>query len=252
MSTVSKFILSVLGLFLLVYWEEGLAQASQKSSSLLLEGGISALRCKDYFRSPFTYRGTSWQLAVVYQQERRHILHVEGNYGSGSIQSPVSMPATAQVVSLLGGYFFQVGNKSNTTLKFRFYVGGLARGFGLLANYSPDLEASQTQTTLSTSVNLAGSVRYQFDKTHQVTWTLHTPLGAGVYRPDYPFFGKEQWGWTGLGKSRIVSVLLRYDYKLAGDWYVTANYHYDYFQYNQPQPVFLLNHQLSVGIKKSF
>jgi hypothetical protein len=252
MRTVPKLISYVLGLLLHMCWEEGLGQTSLKSRSLLLQAGISPLRCKDYFHSPFTYRGTNWQAGVVYQQESRNMLHIEASYGRGSIQSSVSVPATAQLVNLLGGYFFQLGNKTSNTPKFRFYAGGLGRGFGLLANYAPNLESSQTQTTLSTSINLAGSVKYQFDDWHRVTCTLYTPLAAAIYRPDYPFFGREQWGWTGLGKSRIVSILLAYHYKLAANWQLTASYHYDYFQYNQPQPVFLLSHDLSVGLKKSF
>lgn len=252
MKTAQRLLLFVLGLFLHLYAVEGLSQTSQKSKSLLLQAGVSPLRCKDYFHSPFTYRGINWHVGLVYQQESRNILYIEGSYGRGSFQSLVSVPATAQLVNLLGGYFFQLGNKTSTTPTCRFYVGGLGRGFSLLANYSPDLESSQTQTTLSTSINLAGSVRYQFNDTHRVTWTLYTPLAAAIYRPDYPFYGKDHWGWTGLGKSRIVSILLGYHYKLAGDWHLTASYHYDYFHYNQPQPIFLLNHYLSVGLKKSF
>jgi hypothetical protein len=78
------------------------------------------------------------------------------------------------------------------------------------------------------------------------------PIAGVVYRPNFEIDGETLTKVTLPGKSNLFSITLDYNYKLTPKLSVTATYHYNYFTFNKPRPITILQNGLFIGVRKTF
>ena len=81
---------------------------------------------------------------------------------------------------------------------------------------------------------------------------LGIPVFGLVYRPDFEINGKTLTKTTLIGKSNLFSVKLEYAYKLTNRLDFTATYTYNYFMFDEPRPITILQNGLAIGIRRTF
>lgn len=229
------------------------AFAQEKSRFVGLSAGFTSLQIKDYFHSDYTYRGTGLGVQAWYGQERlKTNWQLDVGYAQATPQSIVSRKASTQLVDLRGSYQWRLSPAGSVKNRFHGFAGLGVRLYGISTNYSPDIEVRTVQTTGVAALGLSAKVVYHLNHKHRIQVQAFGSALHAVYRPSYPFDGRDQVGFSWAGKSPVADAQLTYRYQLSRQWQAVGSYHIQYFRYDQPRPVTGLIKQASVGIQRSF
>lgn len=228
------------------------AQDSLKYSTLSLGIGFNTISNNDAFQSPYTYRGTNLLFNSIYARFRTTGLQiVDLTYSGGQIESIVSPKANNKLLLFNYDYLFNLKTKS----AYKKFIPSL--GFGLHTllsntNYLPEVESPKSYLSGAAFLTLSGNIQYQITKKSSVRMQFGLPVFGLVYRPDFEINGKTLTKTTFIGNSILLSAKLEYDYKLTPRLNLTATYNYNYFTFDEPRPIAILQNGLAIGIRKTF
>ncbi len=228
-------------------------EAQQQSRYLEFHAGVAPLQIKDYFYSPYTYRGTGLRLQGMYGQERTKTQwQLEAGYTQTNPQSIVSRKASTRLVDLILNYHWRLSPARQPENRLQYFGGIGLRLLGNSTNYSPDSEVSTVQATAAVSLGASALVSYRFTPVHRLQIQAFASVVSAVYRPDYDYNDKEQIAATWFGKNPILAVQARYQYQFSRKYQATCRYQMSYFKYDQPRSVIWLRQSVSIGIQRSF
>lgn len=228
-------------------------EAQQQSRYLEFHAGVAPLQIKDYFYSPYTYRGTGLRLQGMYGQERTKTQwQLEAGYTQTNPQSIVSRKASTRLVDLILNYHWRLSPASQPENRLQYFGGVGLRLFGNATNYSPDIEVATVQATAAASLGLSAKATYQLDTKQSIHVQAFASVVSAVYRPDYDYNGKEHLALSWLSKSPILALETRYQYRISKKYQATCGYQMSYFKYDQPRSVIWLRQSVSIGIQRSF
>jgi hypothetical protein len=228
------------------------AQDSLKYSTLSFGIGLNTISNKDAFQSPYTYRGTNLLFNSTYTRFRTKGQHIiDLTYSGGQIESIVSPKADNKLLLFNYDYLFNLKTQGANE-KFLTSL-----GFGLHTllsntNYLPEVESPKSYLSGGAYLTVSGNILYHLNKKNSVRVQLGLPLFGLVYRPDFEINGKTLTKATLIGKSNLFSIKLEYDYKLTPKLDLTATYNYNYFSFDEPRPILILQNGLSIGLRKTF
>lgn len=228
------------------------AQDSLKYSTLSFGIGLNTISNKDAFQSPYTYRGTNLLFNSTYTRFRTKGQHIiDLTYSGGQIESIVSPKADNKLLLFNYDYLFNLKTKS-ANVKF---IPSLGFGVHTLlsnTNYLPEVESPKSYLSAGAYFTLSGNILYHLNRKSSVRMQLGLPLFGLVYRLDFEINGKTLTKTTLIGKSNLFSIKLEYDYKLTPKLNLTATYNYNYFTFEEPRPIIILQNGLSIGLRKTF
>lgn len=228
------------------------AQDSLKHSSISFSIGVNRISDKDAFQSPYTYRGTNVLINGIYASVRAKGQRIiDLMYSGGNIRSIVSPQADNKLLLLNYDHLFNL--KTNTTNAQ--FIPSLGIGVHALmnnTNYLPKIESPVSYLSGCAYLAVSGRFLYHLNNRSNVRTLLGLPVFGLVYRPDFEINGKTLTEITQIGKGKLFSVKLQYDYKLASRVDFLATYHYNYFSFDQPNPVAILQNGLSLGVRRIF
>jgi hypothetical protein len=228
------------------------AQDSLKYSTLSLGLGVNTVFNKDAFQSPYTYRGNNLLFNSTFTRFRTKGQHtINLTYSGGQIKSNVSPKAGNKLLLFNYDYLFNLKTKS-TNAKFMPSL-----GFGLHTllsntNYLPDVESPKSYLSGGAFFTWSGYILYHLNRKSGVRMHVGLPLVGLVYRPDFEVNGKTLTKTTLIGKGNLLSITLEYNYKLTSKLNFTATYNYNYFTFDEPRPIIILQIGLSIGLRKTF
>jgi hypothetical protein len=228
------------------------AQDCLKYSTISLGIGLNTISNKDAFQSPYTYRGTNLLLNSTYtcfRTKGQHIIDL--TYSSGQMESIVSPKANNKLILFNYDYLFNLKTKS-ANKKFAPSVGIGLHTLLSNTNYLPKVESPKNYLSGGAYLTLSGNILYHLNKKSSVRMQLGLPVFGLVYRPDFEINGKTLTKTTLIGKSSLLSVKLEYDYKLTPKLNLTAAYNYNYFTFDEPRPITILQNGLLIGLRKTF
>jgi hypothetical protein len=229
-----------------------LAQDSLKYSTISLSIGFNNISDKDEFQSPYTYKGTNLLLNTTYTRfspRGQHIIDL--TYSGGNIKSVVSPQANNKLVLLNYDYLFNL-NRTRINKKL---IPSVGVGFHTLlgfTNYLPEIEAPVSYTSAGSYLTLSGNVLYRLSKKSSISMQLGLPVFGLVYRPDFEINGKTLTKTTLIGQSALLSAKIEYSLKLNPRLNFIATYNYNYFTFDEPRPITILQNGLSIGLRKTF
>lgn len=227
------------------------AQDSLKYSTLSFSLGINSVSNKDEFQSQYTYHGTNLLFNSTYTRfnsNGQHILDL--TYSRGKIKSIVSPDANNTL--LLFNYDFLVNLRKSIYGKFSPSLGGGLHSFLSRTNYLPEVEGSTNYFSGGMYLTLSGNILYRLNNKSSVKMQFGLPLFGVAYRPDFEINGKTLTKTTLIGKSILFSAKLEYNYKLTRNLSLTATYSYNYFTFDEPRPITILQNGLLIGLRKTF
>jgi len=176
---------------------------------------------------------------------------VDVTYSAGGMRSVVSPRAKSQLFVANYDYLFKVRRETAS----QTFIPSLGVGLhSLLAstNYLPNVELPVTYLTATAFLTLSGNVLYRLNKRNQVRMQIALPVAGIVYRPDFEINGKTLTRLTAPGKGGLFFVKLEYAYTISRALDITATYQYNYFSFDEPRPIAILQGGLFFGIRKKF
>jgi len=221
------------------------AQDSLKYSALSFGIGLNTMSNKDAFQSPYTYRGTNLLFNSTYTRFRTKGQYIiDLTYSGGQIESIVSPKADNKL--LLFNYDYLFNFKANSlNKKFTPSLGIGLHTFLSNTNYLPKVESPKSYLSGGAYLTLSGNIHYHLNKKSSVRMQVGLPIFGLVYRPNFEIKGKTLTKTTLIGK-------LEYDYKLSPKLNLTATYNYNYFAFDEPRPITILQNGLLIGLRKTF
>jgi hypothetical protein len=228
------------------------AQDSLRYSTLSLGIGLSSISNKDAFQSPYTYRGTNLIFNVTYTNFRAKGQHIiDLTYSGGQMESIVSPSADNKLLLLNYDYLFNLSGKRGNK---RFIPAGGIGLHSLLSNtnYLPKVESPKNYLSGGSYLTLSGNILYQLNKRNSIRMQFGLPIFGLVYRPDFEINGNTLIKTSVIGKSSLLSVKLEYNFKLRAKLNMTATYSYNYFTFDEPRPITILQNGLLIGLRKTF
>jgi hypothetical protein len=238
--------------FLLVSLNVAHAQDSLKHSTLSINNGVNFTSNKDQFQSPYTYKGTYYLVNSTYTRSNAKGQQiVDFTFSQGKFGSIVSPKAENALLMFDYDYLFNIKTK-NANRKF---VPSL--GFGLHTllsntNYLPEVESSKNYLTGGSYLTLSGNFTYHINKRNALRMQFGLPIFGLVYRPDFEINGKTLIKTNFIGQSIQSSAKLEYAYKLNPKLSLLATYTYNYFSYDEPRSITILQNGLLIGIRRTF
>lgn len=228
------------------------AQDSLKYSTLSVGIGLNNILNKDKFQSPYTYKGTNMLFNSTYFRNRGNSMYIiDLTYSGGRIKSIVSPKADNKLFLLSYDYLFKLKPKKSNTK----FTSSLGLGIHTLisnTNYLPNIELPNSYLSGCAYLTLTGNARYNLNNKSHMRALLALSVIGLVYRPDFEINGKSLTKIALLGKSNLLSAKLEYDYKLSSKLNFTATYSYNYFTYEKPRPITILQNGLLLGLRKTF
>jgi hypothetical protein len=228
------------------------AQDSLKYSTLSLGIGLNTISNKDAFQSPYTYRGTNLLFNSTYTRFRTKGQHIiDLTYSGGQIESVVSPKADNKLLLFNYDYLFNLKTKSFNE-KFTPSLGIGLHTLLSNTNYLPEVESPKSYLSGGAYLALSGNILYHLNKKNSVRMQFGLPVFGLVYRPDFEINGKALTKTTLIGHSSLLSIKLEYDYKLTPKLNLTATYNYNYFTFDEPRPITILQNGLLIGLRRTF
>ncbi|GAB3900259.1 hypothetical protein GCM10028803_22800 [Larkinella knui] len=229
------------------------AVAQQRNRFLGISAGVAPLQIKDQLHSPYTYRGTGLKLRVVYEQERPQTQwQLETGFTQVNPQSVVSRKAASRSMDVILNYRWRLSPADKPENRLQYFGGAGLRLLGNSTNYSPDTDVATVLTTAAVSLGASAQMSYRFSPAHRLQIQAFASAASAVYRPDYAYYGKEQFSVSWLGKNQMADVQVSYQYQFRKNFCGMATYQLSYFKYGQPRPVIWLQQSFGVGIQRSF
>lgn len=227
--------------------------AQQQSQFVGLTMGVTPVQIKDYFHSPYKYRGSGLSLQATYGQERSKTQwQIDADYSQANPQSVVSRKASTRLFDAAFNYQWRLSSASKAENRFQYFAGMGVRFLGNSTNYSPDIDVATVQATAALSLGASAKVTYRFNAVHGIELQGFASAVSAVYRPHYEYFGKENLAVSWLGQNPIVNAQLTYHYQFSKHFQAIGNYQVSYFQYDQPRQVLWLRQLISVGVRRTF
>ncbi len=228
------------------------AQDSLKYSTLSFGMGLNSISNKDEFQSLYNYKGTNLlfnSTYTIFRMNGQHIIDL--TYSGGQMESIVSPKADNRLLLFNYDYFFNLKKK---TINKKFTT---SWGIGLHTllsntNYLPEVESPKSYLSGGAYLTISGNIIYHLNKRNSLRMQFGLPVFGLVYRPDFEINGKTLTKTTFAGKSSLLSVKLEYNYKLTPKINLTATYNYNYFTFDEPRPITILQNGLSIGLRKIF
>ena len=221
-------------------------------STLSLRVGAASISSKDEFQSPYTYRGINYRVSTSYENIRprgRHVVTLD--HTGGGIRSVVSPRAGNNLTLLNYDYFFGSGKK--------YADKKLAPLFGLgvhtllsRTNYEPTVEQSKTYLTGGVYAAVNSGLVYRLSKKISFELEASLPLAGIVYRPDFEINGKTLQQTTLPGTNLLLSASAKFRYQVNEKVSFTVGYHHNYFTFDKPRPVTILQQGLFIGMIAKF
>ena len=227
------------------------AQDSLNYSTISFAVGINSIANKDLFQSPYTYKGTNLVVGASYTKFREKGQHiVDFNFSGGHIESVVSPQAKNQLLMLYYDYLFN----------FKMLAAGKIRpslGMGLHSmlsntNYLPEIEGPKSYQSGGAYLTVGGAISYRLNKKSGFNLQLGLPVFGLVYRPDFEINGNTLAEAAFIGKGGLFSAKLEYSYRIAAKLSVTARYTFNYFAFDDPRSIDIMQNALSIGLRKVF
>ena len=228
------------------------AQDSLKYSTISLGIGLNTISNKDVFQSPYIYRGTNLLFNSTYTCFRTSGQHIiDLTYSSGQMESIISPKADNKLLLFNYDYLFNLKTKG-VNEKFTPSL-----GFGLHTllsntNYLPKIESPKGYLSGGAYLTLSGNILYHLNKKNSVGMQIGLPVFGLVYRPDFEINGKTLTKATLIGKSNLFSIKLEYNYRLTPKLNLKTTYNYNYFTFDEPRPITILQNGLLIGLRKTF
>jgi hypothetical protein len=248
--SIDKYFLSLALLLALSNVTQG--QDSLKHSTLSMSIGVNNTSNKDEFQSPYTYKGTNLLFHSTYTKfATTGQYFVDFTFSQGKFESIVSPKADNALLLFNYDYLFNLKTKGTNG---KFYP---SLGFGVHtllsnSNYLPEIESSNSYLTAGAYLALSGNLTYRISDRSTLRIQLALPVFGLVYRPDFEINGKTLTKTTSIGQSGLFSAKLEYAYKLNPKLSVLATYTYNYFTFDEPRAITILQNGLSIGIRRTF
>lgn len=228
------------------------AQDSLQHSAISLSIGVNRISDKDEFQSPYTYRGSDILINCIYASVRAKGQRIiDFTYSEGKIKSIVSPQADNKLLFFNYDYLFNLKPKT-TNERFVPSLGMALHTLLSSTNYLPKIESPVSYLSAAAYLTVSGRFLYHFNKKSNVRMLLGLPVFGLVYRPDFEINGKTFTKITQIGKGNLFSAKLQYDCQLTSKFTFLATYHYSYFSFHEPRPVFILQNGLSLGVRRTF
>ncbi|QIP14558.1 hypothetical protein G8759_19045 [Spirosoma aureum] len=249
---MSKDVLNALLVYLLMLLANPVV-AQQRTQFWGLTAGFSPLQIKDQFHSDYTYRGTGLGLQAYYGHNRlKTQWQLEAAYTRATPQSIVSRKASTQFVDLTFDYQWRLLPVSRLDNRVQYFGGLGLRLTNNTTNYSPDMEVSTIVSTAVASLGVSAKATYQLSARQRIQGQAFASIVSAVYRPDYPYFGRDQVAISWLGKGPLLDAQVTYQYQFHERYQAVGFYKLTYFQYDQPRPLVGLRQQVGIGIQRTF
>ncbi|QHV93868.1 hypothetical protein [Spirosoma endbachense] len=169
-----------------------------------------------------------------------------------SPQSIVSRKASTQLMALSFDYQWRLLPVSRLDNRVQYFAGPGVRLFNNTTNYSPDMEGSTIVYTAVASLGVSAKATYPLSARQRIQGQAFAAIVSAVYRPDYPYFGRDQIAASWLGKSPFLDARVTYSYQFHKRYQAVDYYELTYFQYDQPRPVTGLRQRVGIGIQRTF
>jgi len=234
-----------------------IAEASAQKQDILprstvsLNLGANSIMNNDEFQSPYTYRGTNILINTTYSRinlKTRHLIDV--TYTGGTVQSEVSPKANSTLFLLNYDYLFNL--KSLQSRKFTVAVGMGLRTLFNSTNYLPTIELPNNYITTGAYITGTGNFLFQINNRSSIEAQLAIPIAGIVYRPDFEVNGRTLTKATLAGRNFLFTGKLNYVYALRSGFSLQATYHYNYFNFEEPRSITILQNGFSIGLQKKF
>ncbi len=224
------------------------AQDSLKYSTLSFGSRVNSIWSKDKFQYPYTYKGNNIALNAAYSRFGPKGYHTtELTFSSGKLHSNFLPTANNTMVQLKYNYLRSL-NRKHSTSRLTTSLGGGVHIFYNSTNYLPSIESPINYLTTGTFITLDGAIKYRLSSRSTLTLQASLPVFGVLYRPDFEVNGNTLLGVALPGKGAI-SAKLEYAYQINSKVSVTAKYEYNYFNYDKPRPVSILQSGLSIGLR---
>lgn len=236
---------------LVLLWVPLLAygQDTTRYSRIGITVGITSVKLKDQFYSPFTYSGTIPEIGISYSKYYDGRAHqFDLNYSGGTIRSQVSPKATYRAFSLDYNYYFRRLSIPNDKLDIQFGPG--VQGFLANVNYLPGIEEPVTYMSGNISISANAIFRYRLSDRIVLSLTAGLPLGSYVYRPDFEIDGKTL--NTFVFARGTIQGEAAIQYKITRRLSIKAAYRYAYLSIQDPRPLHIMHNGLSLSVVLRF
>jgi hypothetical protein len=227
------------------------AQDSLIHSTLSIAIGGVGIANKDLFQSPYTYKGTNLLLNASYMRFGAKGQHrIDFTFSGGHMESVVSPQAKNQLIMLYYDYLFNF--KTTSARRFSPSLGMGLHSLLSNTNYLPDIEGPKSYLSGGTYLTLSGALSVRLNERSNFSLQVGLPVFGVVYRPDFEINGNSLTETAFIGKGGLFSFKVEYDYKLSRKLSFTAGYQYNYFAFDEPRSIDVMQNGLSVGIRRIF